>query len=195
MTAEADDRPVGREWRWTLASGILSVLLGTIAALLPVIDWAPRAGIVGWLLVLAGLGELAFGITRGTDRIGRIYIVSGLITAAAGLLLVLNPLASYMPVANLVALWLFLRGGWVFLMALRNGRHKSSEWLALSGAVDILLAVALVAGLAIAGLVVALFGPTPEIVAKFSLILAVSFLVTGISQIAIAGIQRRAAAV
>jgi hypothetical protein len=35
-----------------------------------------------------------------------------------------------------------------------------------------------------------MFGPTPEVVARFALILAVSFAVAGISQIAIALDQR-----
>lgn len=41
-------------------------------------------------------------------------------------------------------------------------------------------------------LVLALFGPTREIVAQFSLILSASFLVTGLSQIMIARNRRRA---
>lgn len=57
-------------------------------------------------------------------------------------------------------------------------------------AVDLILGLVLAAGLPIAIVVVTLFGPTPEIVANFSLILALSFPATGASQ-AIALDQRR----
>ena len=75
-------------------------------------------------------------------------------------------------------------------MALRARRQTSSLWLGLTGAVDVLLGFALLSGLHVAVLVYLLFGPTREIVAQFALILAASFLVTGISQLGISLAER-----
>lgn len=186
-------RPLSGNWTWTLASGLFTLLLCAVAFLLPELEWLPRAGLVGWLLFLAGAAELLFGWKRGLDAIGRVVVGSGLITAAAGLLFIANPLAGYVPVANVVMAWLVLRGAWVIGMALRARGYRLGPWLALSGAADVLLGIALMIGLSVSALAVALFGPTPEVVAKFALILAASFLVTGISQIAIALVQRRKA--
>ena len=191
MAGETPTAPPRREWRWTLTSGCVTLPLAIIAFFLPDIEWAPSGGIVGWLLLLAGLFELAFGWKRGLDAVGDAAVGSGLVTALAGLLFVANPMAGYFPVANVVMLWLFVRGAWVLAMSLRARSQTLSPWLALTGAVDVLLGSALLADLPIAVLVHILFGPTRDIVARFSLFLAASFLVTAISQIAIALAERR----
>jgi uncharacterized membrane protein HdeD (DUF308 family) len=176
---------------WTFASGGVTLLLAIIAVFLPDIEWMPKGGLVGWLLLLAGIVELGFGLARGLDRLGVTAMVSGLFTVLAGLVFVANPSTSYFPVANAVMLWLAVRGAWVLLMALKVPGPGSALWLGLSGVTDVLLSFVLAAGLPVAVLVVSLFGPTPYIVAQFSLILASSFLITGLSQIAIASLELR----
>ena len=185
-------RPHDRATAWARAFGLVTILLAAIAALLPLIDWAPQGGLVGWLLVLAGTAEFAFGIGRRTGALGDAAMVAGLLTAAAGLIFILDPFAGYVPVANIVMGWLLVRGAVILLMASRLPRDPVRTWLALSGAADLLLGIALAVGLSVTMLVLALFGPTREIVAQFSLILSASFLVTGLSQIMIARNRRRA---
>ena len=189
MTGEETVQPLSGNWRWTLASGLFTILLGSAALLLPLVESAPKGGLVGWLLFLAGISEFTFGRKRGFDAIGKAAMGSGLLTGLAGLLFVANPLSGYFPVANIVLAWLLLRGAWMLVMASRARGYR--PWLALSGAADVLLGLVLLLGLQVAALVVALFGPTPEVVAQFALILAASLLVTGVLQIAIALTQRR----
>ena len=117
-------------------------------------------------------------------------MVAGMLTALAGLVFVANPFASYFPVANVVMAWLLLRGAFVLAMALKSERSRDRAWLAVSGGADLLLGAVLVVGFPVASLVVALFGPTQEVVARFSLVLAASFLVTGTCQLAIGLAQR-----
>ena len=174
------------QWRWTLASGLFTLLLAVCAIFLPDVEWAPRGSLVGWLLLLAGIAELAFAAGRRSDPIGQASLGSGLLTAAAGALFIASPSAGYFQVANIVTAWLVIRGAWMLVMAMRIRRSVARTWLAASGVTDILLGLVLVAGLPVSALVVSLFGPTREIVARFALILAASFAVTGISQIAIA---------
>ena len=188
---KASPQSLDQAWSWTLISGGVTLLLAVVAFFLPDIDILPKSGIVGWLLLLAGLFELAFGLKRGLGAVAQAAVGSGVITALAGLLFVANPAAGYFPIANIVMAWLFLRGAWVLAMALRLRGRSLSAWLVLSGATDLLLAFALLANLPIITLVYLLFGPTPEVVARFALILAASFIVTAIAQIAIALADRR----
>ena len=134
MAAETGSGARAGQWRWTLTSGAVTLVLAVVAFFLPDIDLAPKGGIVGWVLFLAGLVELAFGWRRGLDPLGDAAVGSGLLTAGAGLLFVTNPLAGYLPVTNVVMLWLFLRGGWVLAMAMRVRRLSIAPWLGLSGA-------------------------------------------------------------
>ena len=182
----------GRSWAWTFGSGDLTIVLGLVALFLPDIHWAPKGGIVAWLLIAAGAVELALAFARGLDRVGMTALVSGLLTAAAGLIFVFNPSAGYFPVANVVTIWLIARGAWVLAMAAGVPDRREAFWLGASGAVDIALALVLALGVPASLLVVMLFGPTPPLVARFSMVLAVSFFATGIAQVAIA-LQRRSA--
>ena len=175
---------VERVTQLAMMAGCVTVLLAVVAGLLPLFDWGPRVRVVGWLLIVAGLVELAFGVGCA-DKARLTAVVSGLGTTIVGLLFVLNPLAPYLSVANLVMIWLLLRGSWVLLRSWK-ARDVTSRWLAISGATDVFLGLLLASGLPVALLVVALFGPTPLIVAKFSLILAASLLVTGISELVVA---------
>jgi len=178
--------------RWMSTSGVLMVLLAALAALLPLVNWAPKGGLVGWLLFLTGAAEFTLGIQveRGLLRIATLG--SAVLTAAAGCIFIANPLASYFPVANVVTLWLVLRAAWILATASLLRSPPTSLWIGLSGVVDLLLAGVLAAGLPVALLVVTLFGPTPYVVAKFSFILATSFLVTGMCYLAIGRGQRAA---
>ncbi len=178
-------------WRWTLASGIFTLLLAGIAFFLPDIALLPRGGLVGSLLLLAGIAEASFGIGRRRDRVGQAAIASGLLTAFAGLLFVANPGAGYFSVSNLVIGWLLIRGLLILAMTLRVEPSRSRVWLAVTGLTDVALALVLIAGLPVSNLVVTLFGPTREIVARFAWILAASFAVTGIAQVAIAFTERK----
>ena len=177
--------------RRSVATGLFTLLLAAASLLLPVFETAPRSGAVGWLLLLAGGAELVFGSLRASKGVRRATMIAGLLTALAGLVFVFRPFADFFPVANVVMAWLLLRGVFLLVMAFRQEESRLGAWLALSGAADFLLGALLVVGLPIAALVVGLFGPTPELIASFSLILAVSFLVSGIAQIGLALAERR----
>ena len=187
----SDSGQLRTQARWTLVAGCVTLLLAAVAFFLPEIDWAPTGGIVGWLLLVAGAAEFAFGTRRGTDYLGTAAMTSGALTAGAGLIFITNPFAGYFPVANVVTVWLLVRGAMVLAIALGAFQSRIGRWLALSGGADLLLGGALLAGLSTSLLVVSLFGATREIVARFSLILAASFLITGLAQIAIALLKQR----
>lgn len=185
----ADDRR-HPSWWWTLGSGLLTLVIAVVAFFLPDIHLLPSSVIVGGLLLVAGLAELAFGSMRGRDIVGIAATWSGVITAAAGLLFVLKPSAAYFPVANAVLLWLLARGLFMLVMAVRTNDRRCGTWLALTALADLILGAVLIAGLPVTGLVVNMFGPTPEVVARFALILAISFAFAAASQIGIALDQR-----
>lgn len=189
-TTIRDEKKTRSSWTWMLGWAGVSIVLAFGAFSLPEIEWAAKGGVVGWLLLIAGLAEVAFAAGVIDRKLRTTAFTAGSLTAAAGLVFVFNAVASYFPVANVVMLWLALRGIWIVGRSLPWRTRAELAWLASTGLTDLLLALMLVAGLPVAVLVVTLFGPTPEIVARFSLILATSFLVTGISQAALALLQR-----
>ena len=163
-------------------AGIAIILLSIGAALLPA-GKTISSDMIGGLLIAAGLIELVAGSLR---RGARPYaMATGVVTALAGLLFVLDPVTHFFPTVTPVIAWLLLRC--IILVAVCSESSGSVRtWTALSAGMDFLLAVLLVAGLSISTLVISIFGPTRELVASFAWVLAASFVVNGLMLLEVA---------
>ena len=167
-------------------AGFLILLLAVAAAILPAERGMPGRIIVGGLLLAAGVIELGATLARRIHKPSA--AIAGAATVLAGIRLLADPNAGFFPVLNMVILWLVVRAAALAFAASRC-RPPLQGWFMLSAATDFLLAVMLLAGLPIALIVAGLFGPTSEIIATFSWILAVSFVATGAFLIAAAPIE------
>ena len=167
------------------AAGVVIILLSAGAALLPVAQGAPGTTI-GALLMIAGLSEIGAGLLR---RDGGVFAVAaGAVTSLAGLLFLINRTSQFFPTLNLVAAWLLLRS-LVLLVAAIRARGPVKAWIGISAATDFLIGLLLVAGLSISGLVVSVFGPTPQLIASFAWVFALSFIVTGLLLLQVASCE------
>jgi uncharacterized membrane protein len=162
--------------RGTRVAGIAIILLSIGAALLPA-GKRISSDLVGALLISAGLIELTAGALRKAVR--RFAMAAGGVTAAAGLLFVLDHETHFFPRVVPIIAWLFIRS-FILLAGSRESHGSVRTWTALSAGMDFLLAVLLTAGLSISTIVISLFGPTPELVASFAWVLAASFVVNGL---------------
>lgn len=177
----------GKVRRWTLlAAACITLLLALAAFSLPSLQLMAKGDLAARILVLAGLAELMAAASRQRDSITVAALGSGALTAAAGLLFLANPFATFLPALKLLMLWLGVRGLWLLAMAWKARAERHAPWVAARGATDALLALFLAAGLPITVLVYLLFGTTPELVAKFSIALATSFLIAGMALFALA---------
>ena len=169
--------------------GAATILLGIGAAMLPIARPASGGAVIGWLLLLAGTFELTGALVRGFEEVRAARVAAGSITGLTGLLLILNPLMDLFPTLYLVIAWLLIRGLVLLGVGYRSNRQMRA-FIGISGLADLLLAAILIVGLPIAGFVVSVFGPTPELVAHFAWIFAASFLVTGLSLLLEPGLRR-----
>ncbi|GAA4714425.1 hypothetical protein H9L13_04660 [Sphingomonas lutea] len=181
--ANLSDRTRARGIR---VAGVSIILLGVGAALLPA-ETGISSDVLGALLVAAGLIEVIAGSLRRDVR--PYEMTAGAVTAAAGMLFLINPETRFFPTVWPIAGWLLIRS----LILAYASTHTSGSvrmWTALSAGTDFLLAVLLIAGLSIAAVVVSLFGPTPPLIATFSWILAASFVATGLLLLEVASCER-----
>lgn len=169
------------------AAGLVIMLLSAGAALLPLAEHIPGANVVGSLLLAAGLVETLAGTQRGESRL--FMMLAGVVTAVAGLFLVLSPATNIFPTLYLVSAWLILRSATLALASTSSG-GSVRIWTWIAAATDLGLALVVLAGISIATLIVGLFGPTPEVVASFAWVLALSFVVNGALLLEIASCLR-----
>ena len=171
-------------------AGIVIILLGAGAALLPAGKTIP-SDMIGGLLITAGLIELVAGSLRREAR--SFAMAAGGVTAAAGLLFILNPETHFFPSVWPIIGWLLLRS-LILLGALTETQGSVRRWTAVSAGMDFLLAVLLIAGLSIATIVISLFGPTRDLIASFAWFLAASFIINGLMLLEVASCEATPAA-
>lgn len=162
--------------RGTRVAGIAIILLAVAAAFLPA-GKRISSDMIGALLIAAGLIEMTAGALRRAVR--PFAMAAGAVTAAAGLLFVVDHETHFFPRVVPIIAWLFIRS-LILAAGSREAAGSVRGWTALSAGMDFLLGVLLAAGLSISTIVVSLFGPTPELVASFAWILAASFVVNGL---------------
>ena len=171
-------------------AGIAIIALSAGAALLPA-GKTVSSDMIGGLLIAAGLIETIAGSLRREAR--PFAMAAGVVTALAGLLFVVDPETHFFPRVVPIIGWLLLRS-LILLGALTETRGSVRTWTAISAGLDFLLGVLLITGLSISTIVISLFGPTQELVAAFSWILAASFVVNGLMLLEVASCERDAAA-
>jgi len=172
------------------AAGIAIILLSAGAAALPFVDRVSGVRVVGALLLAAGIVEMLAATLRNQTKF--LALLAGAVTTLAGALFLLNPVIHFLPTISIVTAWLIIRS---LILGITTARAHGSvkRWLAISAATDFALGLLLLVGLSISTLIVMLFGPTPQMIASFAWILAISFVVTGMLLLEIASCEREAA--
>jgi uncharacterized membrane protein HdeD (DUF308 family) len=170
-------------------AGVAIILIGTGAAALPFLDRVSGVRVVGSLLLAAGIVEMLAALLRDQTRF--LALVAGAVTTLAGALFLINPVTRFLPIISIVTAWLLVRG---LVLALTTIQAHGSvrRWIAISAATDVALGLLLLVGLSISTLIVSLFGPTPEMIASFAWILALSFVMSGMLLLEIASCEREA---
>jgi uncharacterized membrane protein HdeD (DUF308 family) len=140
---------LNRHWRMFLAEGIILLVLGVVAIVLPPLATLAVEILIGWLLLASGiLGLVSTYRTRGAPGFG-LSLVSALIALAAGIILLTWPLSGAVSLTLVLSVFLLFEGIVSIALALRHRAGLSGRWtmLLFSGIVDIALAVIIFAGL------------------------------------------------
>ncbi len=142
-------KSLGAHWRLFLTEGIVLLVLGILAIILPPIATIAVAIIVGWLLLVSGVVGLIATI-RMRHAPGFVWsLLSAILGIAAGIVLLLWPLSGAISLTLILSVFLVVEGITSILFALEHKRELSGRWgvMLFSGVVDLLLAGIIFAGL------------------------------------------------
>lgn len=128
-------------------TGIVLLVLGTLAILLPLAAALAVDLLLGWLLLVGGvaLGLQAFRTAHGT----RFWWQFGMavLNALTGLLLLINPMQGVLTLTVVLSVFFLLEGGFKVMLALSMRAGNGWGWLLFSGLVAVLLGVLILTGL------------------------------------------------
>ena len=136
-------------WKLFLVEGIVLLILGVAAVMLPLIATIAIALVVGWIFLLSGVvGLLATFRMRSAPGFWW-SLLSGILGVVAGIVLLRWPLSGAFSLTLVLTLFLVLEGVVSIMFALEHKRELSGRWgmMLVSGVVDLILAGMIFAGL------------------------------------------------
>jgi uncharacterized membrane protein HdeD (DUF308 family) len=140
---EAADRraTAGRGTGWQTVWGVLLVVAGILAVLIPTVAAVAKVLVVAALLLVGGAFEIFHALqTRHAKGFGW-RLISGILTVALGILLLVRPLTGVAALALLVAAF-FLAGGIArSILAFQLKPLRGWGWILFDGLLSIALAV------------------------------------------------------
>lgn len=144
-TATFDTGSPARGRGWQLFWGVLLIVAGVLALLMPAVAALATALVFGWLLLFSGVFEIVYAFqTRHLDGFGW-RLASGILTLVLGVAIVFLPVAGIASLALLVGAFLFAAGIARTGLALRLRPRKGWGWVLFDGllsiAVSILVAI------------------------------------------------------
>lgn len=136
-------------WVFFLIEGIILLLLGLVAIVLPPIATLAVEIIVGWLLLIIGIVGL---ITTFRMRHAPGFwwsLVSAVLGIAAGIVLLGWPLSGILSLTLVLIVFFLIEGVASIMFALEHKRELSGRWgwMLASGIVDLVLGAMVFAGL------------------------------------------------
>ena len=129
-------------WQLFLTEGIVLMILGLLAIVLPPLATFAVEVLIGWLLLISGVvGLVATFRTRSAP--GFVWsLLSAAIGIVAGVVLLRWPLSGALSLTLILTVFLVIEGVASILFALEHKRELSGRWgvMLFSGLVDLILA-------------------------------------------------------
>ena len=149
----SDPRPLGhslaagleqlhRSWGWFVALGVLLLILGIVCVLGEVATTLISVIVLGWLLLLSGVFALIHAFQTRTWSGFFLYLLSAVLRAFTGFLLIRYPLIGALSLTLLLA-FLFIVGGIFRAVGAASLRFPHWGWTGLSGFIALALGIML----------------------------------------------------
>jgi uncharacterized membrane protein HdeD (DUF308 family) len=140
---------VRQHWKAFLIEGILLVILGLAAMIVPPLASLAVTIFLGWMFLISGVAGLALTLwARGMPGFWW-SLISAVLGIAAGIILLAKPVQGTLTLTIVVGAYFLAEGVATIMYALEHRRELSERWtwLLIGGVLDILIAFLIIAGL------------------------------------------------
>jgi uncharacterized membrane protein HdeD (DUF308 family) len=140
MANEYPVRAIARESAgWTIAFGVLLIILGLVALMAPLIAGVAVAVLLGWLLILGGIAHLvvSWHLRPAGGLIWELLI--GLAYLVMGIFLLAHPLAGLVALTAFLGAYLLIKGIFELIMWFGLRRMRGGGWVLFDAIVSLLL--------------------------------------------------------
>jgi len=145
---DAVTRSMHDHWLWFVIEGVVLVILGALAIVVPPLATLGVTIFLGWLFLISGVvGLVMTFMTRGAPGFWW-SLLSGVLGVIAGLVLLVYPLTGALSLTLVVTAFFIVEGVASIMYALEHRKQLSGRWgwMLASGIVDLILAAIILAG-------------------------------------------------
>jgi uncharacterized membrane protein HdeD (DUF308 family) len=135
---------VQRNWGWFVVVGVFLAVLGIVGVFLAVVLTFVSLILIGWLMLIGGVMEIGHAIWRAGWKGFWLDFLSGVVTAAVGVLILLLPEPAAGALTLVIAMVFLFAGGMRVGLALAN-RNPYGMWTLIHGLVAVLLGMMILA--------------------------------------------------
>jgi len=141
-------RPMRSYWLLFVIEGLVLLVLGALAIVVPPIATLGITIFIGWLLLISGVVGLVMTFAARHAPGFWWSLVSGLLGVAAGLVLLVWPVSGALSLTLVLTAFFIVEGVASIMYALDHRRQLSGRWgwMLFSGIVDLVLAAIIIAG-------------------------------------------------
>jgi uncharacterized membrane protein HdeD (DUF308 family) len=140
---------VREHWKLFLVEGIVLVILGLLAIVVPPLATVAVEIFIGWLFLISGVAGLI--TTFGARHAPGFWwaLLSAVLAIAAGIVLLAWPLSGVVTLTLLLIVFFTIEGVLSIMYALEHKRELTGQWgwMLVSGIIDLVLAAIIFAGL------------------------------------------------
>jgi uncharacterized membrane protein HdeD (DUF308 family) len=140
---------VREHWKAFLIEGIVLVILGLAAIILPPLASLAVTIYLGWMFLIMGIIGLVMTFWARAMPGFWWSLISAILGIAAGVILLARPMQGVLTLTIVVGVYFLAEGVATIMYALEHRRELSgrSSWLIMSGAIDIVIAGLIITGL------------------------------------------------
>ena len=139
---------LGKSWKILLTAGIISVVLGAIAIILPPLASVTITYLVGILLLIGAVAYVAEAISRGSTGHRIWSALLAVLYVVAGVWLIINPISGTITLTWILATFFLLIGVLRLIAGISSrGKLPNSGWTIVNGVLSILIAVLVIGNL------------------------------------------------
>ena len=138
------ERPASHGWQ--VAWGVVLIIAGVLAVAMPFIAALATAFVFAWLLIIGGIGELAYAGHTRHDPGFAWKLLAGVLTLVLGILVLVAPLAGAASLGLMVGIFLFIGGIARTVVSLRMRPARGWGWVLADGIISIVIGVLVAAG-------------------------------------------------
>ena len=140
---------IHEHWKLFLIEGIVLVVLGVLAIIIPPLATLAVAIFIGWLFLISGVAGLitTFGARHAPGFWWSLF--SAVLAIAAGLVLLAWPVSGAISLTLLLIVFFFIEGVASIMYALEHKAELTGQWgwMMFSGIIDLILGVIILIGL------------------------------------------------